>query len=122
MKAFGFLMGLIVILCGGCSSQQAVEEFNHTVESKTQYQRFTAEEYQNDQVPLNEFVELAGTIIQTDNPDQSSIKKEDRFVLQAEKQKYQIINQSSETDLHVADKVVIYGEYYGFIQAHKIEK
>ncbi|MDT2660529.1 hypothetical protein P7E02_11665 [Enterococcus hulanensis] len=122
MKTSFGLLFVTVLLFSGCSTQQAVEEFDHTVESETQYKHFTAEEYQQNQVPMNEFVVINGTIAKTDNPDNTSVKKDDRFILMTDNSKYQIINQSKEKNLEVFDEVVVYGEYYGFIQAHKIEK
>lgn len=117
---FGVVICLILLMTG-CSSKQ-LDDFTQVAQSKTDhYQVYPTAAYQTNQVPLNSLVKLSGKITQTDHSDGSSVKRNSRFVLEVDNQRYHIFNES-ESEFVVADRVTVFGEYYGFIQARIIQK
>lgn len=124
-KETRFILFCLVLLLGlgvtGCSSKE-LANFTQVAQSKTdQYQVYPIVAYQTNQVPLNSLVKLSGKITQTDHPDGQSGKKNSRFILEVDNQRYHIFNESY-LDFAVADRVTVFGEYYGFIQARIIQK
>lgn len=119
-------LGVIFLIVGvlnlsGCQNQQVQQNFDSEVGQriKKHAQVFTNEAYQEGSVPLKTYIKMTGVITKTDAMDGSKIGKSDRFVLESEGTSYQVINSSDEL-VAVADKIVVYGEYQGFIQGEKI--
>ena len=111
----------LILFLTGCSSKQ-LDDFTQVAQSKTDYyQVYPIAMYQTNQVPLNSLVKLNGKIMQTDHGDGSSVKRNSRFVLEVDNQRYHIFNES-ESEFAVADRVTVFGEYHGFIQARIIQK
>lgn len=99
------------------------ESFDNTTmsEIKEKSNKYSEDEFQNNEVPLHDFVQLSGKIIQSEKADDEAIDKGTRFVLLSGESKYQIFNEQEEL-LAIGDKITVYGEYYGFIKAMLIEK
>lgn len=123
MKNYRLLVVFLVVFLSSCGSQEHIDAFDHQVEEKVEkiYKQYSATEFQNGEIPPNTLVQLHGMITVTDNADGQSIKKNDRFILEAEGERYQVIN-SSDSEWQLLDWVTIYGEYYGFIKAEEIKK
>ncbi|MGM0124581.1 hypothetical protein IGI37_001959 [Enterococcus sp. AZ194] len=109
----------------GCSNQTTQNkelEANFTQKTKQEIKEkariFTEDEFQSAEVPLNEYVQLSGEIIQSDR--ETDLVKGDRFILKSGSSRYQVFNEQEEP-IQVGDLVTVYGEYYGFIKAIVIE-
>jgi|SRR5699024_223704 len=121
------LLLLFVFLLGstGCSqtdkTKDKEEQFTATVETniKKKANKYTEEEFQTADVPLNDFVQLSGEITRSDGEE--TLKKGDRFILKSGSSNYQIFNEQ-EYPFSVGNHITVYGEYYGFIKAIAIEK
>lgn len=94
------------------------KEKNVKIKSKAKF--FSNEELQNGEVPLYEYIQLSGEIIKSDSKN-DVIEKGDRFILKQGENQYQIINEQEETFI-IGDQVIVYGEYYGFVKAHLLER
>lgn len=122
-----FLLFFVLIILTSCSFKSQTnekQESNFSKENigriKDKSKKFSNEELQNGEVPLYEYIQLAGKIIISDSKDKS-IEKGDRFILQQGEYKYQVINEQ-ESVLNIGDQVTVYGEYYGFIKGSLIER
>ncbi|MGC6767951.1 hypothetical protein [Enterococcus sp. LJL51] len=117
-----FLLFFTIIFLSSCGEQERLHSFDHQVEEETAaiYKHYSAEAFQNGDVPPNTLIQLSGVITVTDNDDGQSVKKNDRFILEAEGQRYQVINYS-DSEWQLAEQVTVYGEYYGFIKAEQIK-
>lgn len=120
---------ILVLIClitlSSCSEKEAstITQFDDKtlVGLKDNAKTYTEEEFQNSEVPLNEFIQISGEIIQSEKTDSEVIDKGTRFVLKSGDSKYQVFNEQM-TPLLVGDKVTVYGEYYGIIKGTIIEK
>ena len=63
---------------------------------------------------------MEGKIIQTDNKNKQIVTKSDRFILENNGTKYQMICGEKIT-VKVGDKVTVYGTYYGLVQVDEID-
>lgn len=77
-------------------------------------------DYKNGEVPQNEYVKLSGKIIKSDG-EEGIVEKGNRFILETEGGRYQIVN-GVETELRTGDSVDVFGEYYGIIKAVRIDE
>ena len=77
-------------------------------------------DYKNGDVPQNEYVKLSGKIIKSDG-EEGIVEKGNRFILETEGGRYQIVN-GVETELKAGDSVDVFGEYYGIIKALRIDE
>lgn len=123
MKNYRLLLMFMVVFLSSCGNQERIHSFDRQVEGQAEkiYKPYTAKSFQNGEIPPNTPVQIRGTITMTDNADGRSIKKNDRFILEAEGERYQIIN-GSDSEWKLLECVTIYGEYYGFIKAEEIKK
>lgn len=119
------LFSLCLTALSGCSfseeterqatfSEEAVEQI------KEKAKKYSEEDFKEGLVPLNEFVQLSGTILKSDSQEQT-LKKGDRFILVSGESQYQVFNEQ-ENSFEVGEKIVVYGEYYGFLKGILIEK
>ncbi|MDR1567693.1 MAG: hypothetical protein LBS33_03300 [Streptococcaceae bacterium] len=114
---------LVLIFLSGCSEKKVKEFDSQTIEDKgivKKAKKYTDEQYQNGEVALHEYVQIQGKISKTDEKD-NRIKQNSRFILKTTHGKYQVIN-GVDSNLKLGDKVTVYGEYYGFIKAMKIDE
>lgn len=128
MRSKIFLIVLLCALCSftGCQSAHSDAKtqeraFDQETLSglETKAKRYSAAELAQDEVPLHAYIQLEGTITKTDGK-KDKLKKGDRFVLTADDQQYQIFNEQDKA-FAIGDKVVVYGEYYGFIKGLMIK-
>lgn len=82
---------------------------------------YSEKEFQDNEVPLHDFVQLTGEITMSEKKSSAMIEKGTRFVIQSGDSQYQIFNEQT-LPLKVGETVTVYGEYYGFIKAILIEK
>lgn len=114
---------ITLVVTSGCQREAYVQhQFNREVSQRMEN---TAQEYPNDayqsgQVPLKSYIKISGKITKTDAKDGSQIGKSDRFVIESAGFSYQVIN-STDTLVALADEVVVYGEYQGFIQGETVQ-
>lgn len=115
----------ILISFSGCALQinesgEKEREFTQKTKEgiKKNAKQYTEKEFQSANVPLNEFVQISGEIIQSDR--EKKIEKGDRFLLKSGSSRYQVFNEQ-DIPIHVGDSVIVYGEYYGFIKAILVE-
>ncbi|MBU3178073.1 hypothetical protein KPL47_17235 [Clostridium estertheticum] len=109
----------------GCSKAAKSSSNNVTTTSLNQELKQKAkvyknEEYQNGKVPLQTYIKMQGKIIQTDNKNKQIVTKSDRFILDNNGTKYQMICGGKIT-VKVGDKVNVYGTYYGLVQVDEID-
>ncbi|MCB2342573.1 hypothetical protein [Clostridium estertheticum] len=109
----------------GCSKAAKSSSNNVTATSLNQELKQKAkvyknEEYQNGKVPLQTYIKMEGKIIQTDNKNKQIVTKSDRFILDNNGTKYQMICGQKIT-VKVGDKVTVYGTYYGLVQVDEID-
>ncbi|MPQ30139.1 hypothetical protein E4V42_01630 [Clostridium estertheticum] len=109
----------------GCSKAAKSSSNNVTTTSLNQELKQKAkvyknEEYQNGKVPLQTYIKMEGKIIQTDNKNKQIVTKSDRFILDNNGTKYQMICGQKIT-VKVGDKVTVYGTYYGLVQVDEID-
>ncbi|WP_321384833.1 hypothetical protein [uncultured Enterococcus sp.] len=123
MKNYRLLLMLMIVFLSSCGNQERIHSFDRQVEEQASkiYKPYAAKSFQNGEIPPNTLVQIRGTITVTDNADGRSIKKNDRFILEAEGERYQVIN-GSDSEWTLLECVTIYGEYYGFIKAEEIKK
>lgn len=116
------LAGAVLICCVGKKDGGSTHEFNKTsnIKLQTEAKKYSEEELQNGEVPLNEYIQLSGEIIQSDSKT-NKIEKGDRFILKSGSSKYQVFNEQP-ISLEVGEDVTVYGEYYGFIKGIVINK
>ncbi|MBS7577677.1 MULTISPECIES: hypothetical protein [unclassified Enterococcus] len=125
MKKLTFFLCLITLtgVLSSCDKQQ-VEQFNQDTLDENgivlKAKAYTDEQYKLGEVPLHEFVQIKGEITKTDQKN-NLISKNTRFILKTEQGKYQILHGVDEK-FKIGDTVTVYGEYYGFIKAMKIEQ
>lgn len=109
----------------GCSKVSKSSSSNITTntlnqELKQKAKIYKNEEYQNGKVPLQTYIKMEGKIIQTDNKNKQIVTKSDRFILENNGTKYQMICGEKIT-VKVGDKVTVYGTYYGLVQVDEID-
>ncbi|MGX7133042.1 hypothetical protein [Enterococcus songbeiensis] len=129
MKKSAFLLFLLLIsfsLLTSCkdNSKEADTQVSFTSEYeqklKDKAKSYSEEELQSGEVSLNEFIKIHGTVLQSDSK-QMKIKKGDRFILKSGTSNYQIFNEQ-EKPIKIGDRIIVYGEYYGFLKGTLIEK
>jgi len=119
---------LIIVLTAtsyGCSkasksSSSNVKAISLNQELKQKAKAYKNEEYQNGKVPLQTYIKMEGRIIQTDNKNKQIVTKSDRFILDNNGVKYQMICGERIT-VKVGDKVTVYGTYYGLVQVDEMD-
>ncbi|MBP1045872.1 hypothetical protein I6N96_06230 [Enterococcus sp. BWM-S5] len=126
-RRYLLLSVLLLSFLSGCSSEMKGESerqasfSKEAVENiKEKAKHYSNQAFQDGEVPLNEFVQIKGTILKSDSSEKV-LKKGDRFILISENSQYQVFNEQ-ENDFEVGDDVTVYGEYYGFLKGILIEK
>ncbi|MBP1048279.1 hypothetical protein I6N96_18450 [Enterococcus sp. BWM-S5] len=121
-RIYVFCLILLVPLLSSCANREAVDSFDKQFKEEAAkiYKQYSSRAFQQGEVELNTFVQLSGVITVTDNQDGCSIKKNDRFILEVEGDRYQVINYS-DSEWELTERVTVYGEYYGFIKAEEIK-
>ncbi|MGC6769485.1 hypothetical protein [Enterococcus sp. LJL51] len=125
------LLFILVIACftgfvsfANQKEPEAIKQNNFSkkmvAELKNKAKTYSEEDFQEGNVPLNEFICINGQIIKSDSKEET-IKKGDRFMLLSGDSRYQVINEQEEL-LRIGDNVTVYGEYYGFLKGTFIEQ
>lgn len=121
MKIF-FVFCLMVMLTscspGSSDTLKMDNEIYENIEKKAKI--YDDADYKNGDVPQNEYVKLSGKIIKSDG-EEGIVEKGNRFILETEGGRYQIVN-GVETELKAGDSVDVFGEYYGIIKALRIDE
>lgn len=116
------LTGLPFCLLFSCSNQET-KKFDREASSADRIvikaKAYTDAQYKNDEVPQHEYVKLTGKISKSDSAD-DKVEKNGRFILETTGGRYQIINDAN-VSFKKGDHVIVYGEYYGFIKAMRID-
>ena len=120
-----YFITLLTATSYGCSKASKsptsnIKEISLNQELKLKAKVYNNEEYQNGKVPLQTYIKMEGKIIQTDNKNKQIVTKSDRFILDNNGVKYQMICGEKIT-VKVGDKVNVYGTYYGLVQEDGID-
>lgn len=124
---FRFLTVFLIVNLSAChlsmdTDTTDTDNFSEvTTENLKHYaKKYSEEELQDGSVPLNEYIQISGEIIQSDSKT-IEIEKGDRFILMSGQSKYQVFNEQDDV-LKIGDLITVYGEYYGFLKGSLIEK
>ena len=121
MKIFFVFCSMVMLTSCSSGSSDTLKmdnEIYENIEKKAKI--YDDADYKNGDVPQNDYVKLSGKIIKSDG-EEGIVEKGNRFILETEGGRYQIVN-GVETELKTGDSVDVFGEYYGIIKALRIDE
>lgn len=114
---------LILLFSSGCSKNHNVKVDNFSKDSEINIKKksklYTITQLSQSRASINSYVAVRGKITKKDTKG-IKINKGDRFILQDEHKRVQVLA-SNNTRFCVGQRVVVYGEYYGLIKSYLIE-